>query len=318
MDWKAIREEGLKDFSMAAIPPTIELPALPHAVTAFMDKSADESVSIKDLADILETDTGLTFELLKHVNSSFMALRQQAKSVFQAISLLGRRQSRMLVFAKGTEAAMRARKSKLINQAAFWNASLQKALFAREVAGLLKADRDVAFSGALLQDYLLPVLTNDLFQTYLDFIQSREQSGETLSEFETKRMGWDHSLAGACLAHCWHLPDELVCCILYHHGGLRMLAHPQLGRTAVAAVALSALLPDQLRQHYHGLEVLSKLEGKWPAFRLSELAEEVDRQHEAMNLGVRNDFPLARRCKVSAEDAAAAYQDGTLETAAVG
>src|SRR5579862_286854 len=212
MDWKTIREEGLKDFSMAAIPPTIELPALPHAVTAFMDKSADESVDMKDLADILETDTGLTFELLKHVNSSFMALRQQAKSVFQAISLLGRRQSRMLVFAKGTEAAMRARKSKLINQAAFWNASLQKALFAREVADLLKADRDVAFSGALLQDYLLPVLTNDLFQTYLDFIQSREQSGETLSEFETKRMGWDHSLAGACLAHCWHLPDELVCC----------------------------------------------------------------------------------------------------------
>jgi HD-like signal output (HDOD) protein len=312
MDWAAVRTEGLANFTMAVLPPTIQLPALPHAVTLFMERSANESSSVKDLAEILETDTGLTFELLKYVNSSFLGLRQQAKTVVQALSLLGRRQARMLVLATGTQAAMLARKSKLINQQAFWNASLQKALFAREVAQLLKADADVAFSGALLQDYLLPVLSNDLIETYLEFVESRERLPETLCEFEHNRFTWDHAMAGACLAHRWHLPDELVCCILYHHSGLRILAHPQLGRSPVAAVALSALLPDQLRQHYHGLELLSKLEQKWPAFRLESLAETVDRQHEAMNLGVRNDFPLLRRCQ--SLGAPEAYRDGSLES----
>ena len=69
-------------------------------------------------------------------------------------------------------------------------------------------------------------------------------------------------LGSAELAHRWHLPDELVCCILFHHHGLKILAHPQLRRSAVAVVALSALLPDQLQQHYHGLDDLVRLEEK--------------------------------------------------------
>jgi len=164
----------------------------------------------------------------------------------------------------------------------------------------------------LLQDYLLPVLSNDLIDTYLEFVQNREGLPETLCEFEFGHFKWDHALAGACLAHRWNLPDELVCCILYHHSGLRILAHPQLGRTAVAAVALSAMLPEQLRQHFHGLELLSKLQQKWPAFRLESIAQKVDQQHEEMNLGVRNDFPLSRRCACMA-GAPEAYQDGSLK-----
>jgi HD-like signal output (HDOD) protein len=312
MDWATIRAEGLATFTMEVMPPTIQLPALPHAVTLFLERSADEASTERDLAEILETDTGLTFELLKYVNSSFLGLRQKATTVNQALSLLGRRQSRMLVMATGAQASLQARKSKLINQQAFWNASLQKALFAREIANMLQTDADVAFSGALLQDYLLPVLSNDLIDTYLEFVQNREGLPETLCEFEFTRYKWDHALAGACLAHRWNLPDELVCCILYHHSGLRILAHPQLGRTAVAAVALSAMLPEQLRQHFHGLDLLSKLEQKWPAFRLESIARKVDQQQEDMNLGVRNDFPLSRRCTCMA-GAPEAYQDGSLK-----
>jgi HD-like signal output (HDOD) protein len=316
MDWAGIRSEGLSGFAMTAIPPTIQLPALPHAVTLFMQRSTDEATSLNDLAKILETDASLTIELLRYVNSSFLALRQKARSVNQALSLLGRRRSRMLVFATGTEAALRSRRSKLINQSAFWNACLQKAIFAREVAALLGTDVEMAFAGGLLQDFLLPVLTNDLLEGYLDFVQSRSRHPETLCEFEQKQFGWDHALAGGCLAHCWNLPDELVCCILYQHTGVRILAHPQLGRTAVAAVALSALLPDQLRQHYHGLDLLRKLETKWPAFNLEKLAQAVDEQHQAMNVGVQNDFPLSRRLK-TVGDGPEAYNDGSLRPVSV-
>jgi len=297
MDWAALREEGFAGFTMSVMPPNVQLPALPQAITLFVQRSVDETISMDELARILETDAGITIALLKHVNSSHLGLRIKAKSVQQALSLLGRRPSRLFVMATGTEATIRARKSKLINQSAFWNASLQKALFAREVALILKTDADVAFAGGLLQDYLLPVLTNDLFDRYLEFVESRDSLPETLSEYEQVEMGWDHGLAGACLAHQWGLPDDLVCCMLYHHGGLKLLSHPSLGRSPVVAVAMSALLPDQLRQHYRGLELLKKLEPMWPDFRLEQLAETVDRQHEAMSPGVRNDFPLARYIK---------------------
>lgn len=300
-DWAAIRESALAGFTLSALPPTLALPALPHAVAKFVERSRDDSATMKELAAIIETDTGLTLELLRHVNSAFVGLRQKARTVQQALSVLGLRQSKMFLITVGTQAAVQAKKSKLINQACFWNASLQKALFAKSVALLLKTDPDIAFAGALLQDFLLPVLTNELFPKYVAFVEKRADHPEALTEYEHALFGWDHAVAGASLAHRWKLPDELVCCILFQHRGLTLLTDPILGRSPVAAVMLSALLPDQLRQHYTGLEQLSLLESKWPAFKLMELVTQVDAEHAEMGLGVSNDFPLSRRCKMVLE-----------------
>jgi HD-like signal output (HDOD) protein len=297
MNWAAICEEAFAGFEMSSMPPTVQLPALPYVVTLFAQRSRDEKVPLNELAAILETDSALTVELLKYVNSSACGLRSKAKTVLQALTFLGCSRSRLFVIATGIEAAMRARYSKLIDPTAFWSDNLQKAIFAREIALLLRTDPDVAFIGALLQDYLLPFLTNDLSDHYCDFLRSRETPASTLSEFEQARFGWDHGLAAACLAHVWKLPGELVCCILYHHGGLQILTDPQLGRSPVAATALSALLPDQFCPGQLGLELLAKLERKWPAFRLERLAESVDRQYQEMGLGIRTDSSLVLRCK---------------------
>ncbi len=321
IDWTAVREEALGGVTAVELPPTLELPALPQAVTRFLERSKNPNATLRELAAILETDTGLTVELLRFVNSAFVGLRHKATSVQQALSLLGMRQSRTFVVTTGMQAAVRARRSKLINQACFWNASLQKALFAREVAKLLRADTEEAFAAALLQDYLLPVITNDLLDDYLEFIRTRDEQPACLCEFEAARFGWDHAFAGACLAHRWQLPDALVCGILFHHKGLGILADPKLGRSSVAAVALSALLPDQLRQHYAGLEQLALLQEKWPAFNLEEIVREVDAQHEQIGVGVRNDFPLWRRCRpvLTGEDAGTTdpCMDGTLQASAL-
>jgi serine/threonine-protein kinase len=316
INWTQLREESLGTFTLAALPPKLQLPALPHAVTKFIEKSKDERVTVKELAAIVETDAGLTLELLRHVNSAYLGLKQKAKTVQQALSLLGLRQSRLFLIATGTQAAICARKSKLINQTSFWNSCLQKALFAREVARLLQTDLEVAFAGSLLQDYLLPILTSELYEQYVAFVDQRAQQPETLCEYERKLFGWDHALAAASLACRWKLPDELVCCILFHHRGLEALADPNLARSPVGAVALSALLPDQLRQTYHGLEQLVVLQQKWPAFQLDELVEKVDQEHAASGMGVANDFPLTRRCRQVLASLAAEQQEAPAMAAA--
>lgn len=302
IDWKAIREEALSGFTIAALPPTLQLPALPRAVTAYLERSEDPQASLKELAQIIETDTGLTLELLKHVNSTAIGVRHRVTTALQALTLLGQKRARTFVVTTGMQAAVRARKSRLINQNSFWNASLQKALFAKEVAALLRVqDLEIAFAGALLQDFLLPVITNDLFDPYLEFAGQRPTQEKVIVDFEQRKFGWDHALAGACLAYRWKLPDELVCCVLLHHRGLKLLADPALGRSAAAAVAVSALIPDQLRQHLQGLEHLLLLQEKWPAFDLEALARRVDEKQSALGLGVRNDFPLTRRLRPAIE-----------------
>ncbi len=313
MDWAVIREEALAGLTVSVMPPKVRLPALPHAVTLFVQRSRDETVLLKDLAKILETDAGLTIQLLKYVNSSFLAVQKKVVSAFQALSILGCQHSLRFVIATGMEAAIRAHDSKLINQNAFWSTNLQKAIFSREIALLLKTDPEVAFVGSLLQDYVLPVLTDDLCDYYRQFVQAEDTNAQTLSEFERATFGWDHELVGACLAHAWNLPDELVCCIRYHHSGLQILSDPRLGRSPVAATALSALLPDRFCEHHHGLELLMQLQRTWPAFCLQRLAESVDRQYVQMGLGIHND-PLLPRCKSLANEHSACSV-GTFDAA---
>ena len=172
MNWARIAEEALTGFPLSSLPPTVELPALPHAVTLFVRRSRDEAVPLHDLAQILETDSALTIELLKYVNSSSNGLRNKATTVLQAITLLGCARCRLFVIATGMGAAVRSQCSKLIDQTAFWSDTLQKAIFAREIALLLRTDPDVAFVGGLLQDFLLPFLTNSLSEDYREFLGS--------------------------------------------------------------------------------------------------------------------------------------------------
>lgn len=296
-NWEQLREESLGNFTLDVLPTTLQLPALPLAVTRFIETSQRNDVDLRELATIVETDTGLTVELLRHVNSSFVGLRQKAKTVQHALAVLGLRQSKLLVVTVGAQAAIRARQSKLINQNSFWNSSLQRAIFARETARMLKSDPEVAFAGALLQDYLLPVLGDEFLDQYLAFTTQRDKHPDCITEYEQQCIGCDHAVVAAAMAHRWKLPDELVCCVLFHHLGLRVLADKRLARTPVAAVALSALLPDQLHQCRSGLEQLALLESKWPAFRFEELIATVDTQHRELGMGVGNDYPLMRRCR---------------------
>ncbi len=301
MNWTALRQQLLSDFALESFPPTLSLPALPDAVTQFTERAKQPNADGKELAQIIETDAGLTIELLRHVNSPVIGLRHRVGNVQQAIALLGLEKVSQFVITVGLQAAVRARKSRLIHQPSFWLGSLQRALFAREVATLLNVDKELAFSGALLQDYLLPVVTNELYDLYFSFTENRDYCSPCICQFERDNLGWDHALAAGCLAAHWPLPDALVCCILLHHMGLPVLADPALGKTAAAAVVLSALLPDQLRQHRDGLEQLHWLETQWPAFRLAELTSRVDKQSTEFGIGVANQVSLSRRCQPTPE-----------------
>jgi len=74
----------------------------------------------------------------------------------------------------------------------------------------------------------------------------------------------------------WDFPDNLICCVLLHHHGLKLLRDKRLQKSAVAAVALSGLLPDTMDQEINGLDQLIRLDEAWPEFDLMTLAKRVD------------------------------------------
>jgi HD-like signal output (HDOD) protein len=306
MNWTAIRQSLIGDRNETVLPPNIKLPMLPTAVTEFSRKADDPNSTAAQLGKIIEADSGLTCELLRYVNSATIGLRTKAASAQSAISMLGIRASKLFLLTVGVQHAMKASKSRLINFQNFWTTNLERALFAREVARLLKANVDVAYAASMLHDFLLPLLTNELFPHYLRFTEIPEAERGTLIAFEQKTFGWDHPLATAQMMLSWGFPDDLVCAVLLHHSGATLLADNELGRTAAAAVAIAALIPDPLRQSGQGIDVLIKLSDMWPNFDLHVLATKVQESFTEMAPAATSHLSLLKRVEKLMDVAAAA------------
>lgn len=292
-DWKTIRESILAENSESVLPLSVKLPILPKALADFRKKSQDPETDMIELSQIIASDAGLSTELLRNVNVCMAHSRAKVTSVKQALVMLGLSATLLHLTTSGMKQVMKSTSSKLINFQNFWNTNLERSLFAREIAGLLGADKDLAFTAGMLQDFLLPLITNQLFDDYLEFTSERDQF-ENLIAFEREKFGWDHALVAAQVMHAWQFPDELICCVYYHHHSLSILKDEELGKTAVAAVAVSSLLPDALRQESNSLERLIALEKEWPEFELLPIAEKIDIEFKEMASDNKNHFSFLR------------------------
>jgi len=295
VNWTELRRDLLGEYQADVPPPKIKLPMLPTAVLEFSRKAEDPTATAAELGRIIETDSGLTAELLRYVNSAATGLRTKASTAQQAIVFLGLRLVTLYLLTAGVQRAMKSCRSKLINLQVFWHANLERALFARQVAELLKADGDLAFAGSMLHDFMLPALANERFNDYLRFTRLQESQRRPLVDFERSTFGWDHCSATAQILLAWQFPDELVCATLLHHGGLTVLKDEELGATAVAAIAVAALVPDVLRQSPNGLQQLQQLEAIWPGFDLHAMAAAAADQLIAISPTAREHATLLRR-----------------------
>lgn len=295
LDWTKLRIGLIGDRKEAVLPPSIKLPTLPQALNEFNRRAEDPNAGVNELGKIIQSDTGLTCDLLRYVNSSRFGLKQKVATAPQAVSLLGIQPAKFFLMSAAVQHAMKACKSRLINIQLFWTANLERALFAQEVARLLRANVDLAYAGSMLHDFLLPLLCNENFDQYLEFTQTPEGSRRPLVECEREWKGWDHALAAAQVMYDWKFPDDLICCVLLHHSGLSILSDMEIGRSSAAAVAVAGLVPDPLAQSGDGLSQLLKLNSVWPQFELPTIAATVQTKLEEMSPQASSYFSLAKR-----------------------
>jgi serine/threonine-protein kinase len=299
LNWDELRLALMGCRDQRILPPWVKLPFLPSVLLEFVYTAQSPDSTAEQLGGILEKDAGLTAALLRHVNAASQGFRQPARTAQEAIVRLGMRASTLYLVTTGMNNVLKSMRTRLVNFNEFWCANLERALFARRVAELLGADRELAYTATMLSDCLMPVLVNNATQTYLRFLNYQDVQPRRVTEFEDEEFGWNHAEATAYLLDGWNFPADIVCCVFLHHQGIAPLSDPRLRRTAAAAVALTSLLPDPLRQEPGGARTLKRLEPKWPAFRLEQLVQEVDAEFRSIEAGVRNPLPLVRRLKMA-------------------
>lgn len=291
IDWTQIRHERLGSLDNPI--EGIEIPVLPAAVSAFSKMASDPECSAGSLASIVEKDAALTSSLLRMINSSAFGLRHRVANVQHAIAALGIRRAHLHVISLALQYALPKQKLRLLNSESFWNSNQERGHFARQMAPLLGANPDLAYAASLLQDFMLPALTNKYESVYVKYLR-RDHGYSSLAEFEKDHFGWDHCETAARVMAKWRLPDDLICSVLFHHQGLVPLSHSEYRNTALSTAALAGLLPDALLQSPNGLQQLTELDEVWNDFSLQAAVDAVT--------GLTGQQAVGSSCHVSLHD----------------
>lgn len=298
-DWTSLRQSLIGDQCQSVLPLRVKLPIMPLSVMKFAQRAEDPDANPEEFAQIIETDSTLTGEFLKYVNSSATGLAHKVRCIQQAIAILGIHTCKLYLLTSAIKRSLKGVESRMIDLEQFWVSNLERALFAREIAVQMKADHDLAFAGGMLQDFLLPVLTNNLYSEYQEFLEIQRQQPTPLRKFERETFQWDHAYAEGHAMFGWGFPDNLICCVLLHHRGKKVFSYKPLRQSAVAAVAMSAFLPDPMQQEVDGMKKLIQLEQASAEYDLLAVAERVDQEFSEMSPVEVSHLPLQKRLEQS-------------------
>jgi HD-like signal output (HDOD) protein len=217
-----------------------QLPALPQSA---IELSQNPDNGPAEFAVPIESDPGLTGQVLRFLNSSYFGFVQEVSSVKLGIALVGIRTIKNFALWSAVFSLMPNPKCGPFDLKSLWQDSLRRAIFARRFGKLLGlADAEDLFTAALLQDMAIPLLAKELPNHYKELLDGRDGGYVRLSDQERERFGWTHAEAGGIMARGWKLPEKFAD-VVQGHTDDSVLDQERPDRRA-AAVCLSAVLPS--------------------------------------------------------------------------
>ena len=151
------------------------MPALPQSAIRLLQLSQDPENGPAEFAVPIESDPGLTGQVLKFVNSSYFGFAREISSIKLAITLVGIRTIKNFSLWSAVFSLMPNPKCGPFDLKSLWQDSLRRGMFARTVGRLLgQADSEDLFAAALLQDMAVPLLAKELPEEYDKLFHARQ------------------------------------------------------------------------------------------------------------------------------------------------
>ena len=192
------------------------IPPCPAILTKLMKEMRGDDPDFEKISQLISEDASLAAAMLQTVNSAFYGLRTKAKSIRQAIILLGLREVRRLATRVLLRDAFANCSSERMEQ--YWESSSAIAQISAYLAGHFGGfDRDEAYTFALFRDCGILAMM-DSYEDYVPVLPGEPlPSEDNVIALEDKLHNMNHARVGANLAKIWLLPEELYESILWHH-----------------------------------------------------------------------------------------------------
>ncbi len=196
------------------------IPSLPILITKMFEIIQDEKSSIDDLAELISYDAGLSFKILRLVNSSYYGFERQITTINQALAILGLTTIKGLILSASV---FKTVSEKSHDETAFaykklWTHNLLTALGTKFLTEKFNIDEDL-FACAVLHDvgkFVLAKFDTERFDKACQMNYSNFNFTNRL-DVEKKYCGISHNEIGSMLVEKWGLPSIIIDIVKNHH-----------------------------------------------------------------------------------------------------
>jgi putative nucleotidyltransferase with HDIG domain len=224
--------QGVKGIEATPSIPAVFLPLLE------LLNAPSEKVKIDEVVKLVSYDNTIAAQCLRVASSPLFGLAHTPESIKGAVMSLGLRRVETILLTCCLGQAFPT-KNWALDPAVFWRHSLGCAMVCRKFSEKLEtADADKAYMAGLLHDIGFMVNCMVFAREFSKSVEHAIKEQVPFHQAELECMGFTHCQTGQELAAKWHLSDDIVNVIAYHH----TVNECKASRALVALVHLSDLL----------------------------------------------------------------------------
>lgn len=197
-----------------------ELKTLPTVAIRVTQLANSELTTIQDFEEVIKLDSVLVMRLLRLVNSPFFGLAYPVESLSKAVVFVGIKQLRNLVAVEAArEFFSDTNKHPEFSGKNLWFNSATIAVLAQLISRRIfgKKGDDVFLAsilhdiGLMVEDQVVPEEFHKVCRAYVS------RDNQLLYAAEDEIIGTNHAKIGKVMAKDWHLSDDVVQAIRFHH-----------------------------------------------------------------------------------------------------
>lgn len=230
----------------------IKIPPRPAVMLNIEQEMRSRAPNFGTLEAVISLDVGISASLLKIANSAFFGFNGHARSVKDALHILGLNTIATAIAALSLRKAF----AHVPNLERYWDSSARIAQLSGWLVAHLeschhKLRPEEAYTFGLFRDCGIPVLMS-MYADYFDILMAaNNEEARPFTAVEDDEMGLNHAMIGATLADEWQLPIEFRAAIELHHDQdaiLGLSAHkvPNVSRYFMAISQLAEYLFQKL------------------------------------------------------------------------
>jgi HD-like signal output (HDOD) protein len=188
---------------------TVELPTIPALVTAAIEQVSSPDCDLRQVAETVSRDPGLSARLLTTVNSAAYAPRNPIVGVTQAVTMFGRNHLESMLISLAASRAVSDSAAPGFDLNRFWTVAAWRASSAALLSKRVdRARSSENFSAALLEDIAVPILVANK-PGYHRVLQEWRSGAGDLSDLEMAAYGWTHKIVAGWMFDEWGFPQQL-------------------------------------------------------------------------------------------------------------